>query len=276
VRTVIAQVCAEALGVPYEAVSVIHGDTDVVPEGMGSFGSRASMLAGSAVAQASEELRVRLVDIAAEHLEAAPGDLIVDGDRVVARGSPSVGVPLGELVQAAGAGELSEAARFDSPAMGFPYGLHCVALEADLETGGVEIHRYAIAYDVGRAINPRLIEGQIVGGLAQGIGGALLEELSYDESGQLVAGSFMDYLMPTAGEVPRVRVLVSEDAPSPLNPLGVKGAGEGGTAGVGAAIANALSDALGAEVRTLPLHPERVVELSGYDHEHTRGLNETG
>jgi CO/xanthine dehydrogenase Mo-binding subunit len=132
----------------------------------------------------------------------------------------------------------------------------------DLDTGAVDIHRYAVTYDVGRAINPKLVEGQIVGGVAQGLGGALLEEFAYDESGQLVTGSFMDYLMPTAGEMPDVRVEITEDAPTPLNPLGVKGAGEGGTAAAGAVIANALSDALGNEAKMLPLTPERVVELA--------------
>jgi CO/xanthine dehydrogenase Mo-binding subunit len=258
VDTVLAQVCAEALGVPYDAVTVSHGDTDLVPEGMGAFGSRASMLGGSAVAIASEALRKRLIDAAAERLEASPDDLTIAGDRVIARGSPAVGVPLVELAD----GAPEEEARFESPDMSFPYGLHCVALEADVETGALDIHRYAIAYDVGRAINPQLVHGQIVGGMAQGIGGALFEELAYDASGQLVSGSFMDYLLPTAGEVPEVRVLITEDAPTPLNPLGVKGAGEGGTAAAGAVIANAVSDALGAEATVLPLTPERVVDLA--------------
>jgi carbon-monoxide dehydrogenase large subunit len=262
VRTVLAQVCAEAMGVAYEAVTVIHGDTDVVPEGMGAFGSRASMLAGSAVAEATEALRGRLVELAAQRLEADPGDLEIVGERVVARGSRTVGVDLGELVRDAGGDELCEEARFDCPDMGFPYGVHYAAVEVDLETGAVAIERYAIGYDVGRAINPLLVEGQIVGGLAQGLGGALLEELAYDAGGQLVAGSLMDYLMPTAVEMPHARVLVTEDAPSPLNPLGVKGAGEGGTAAAGAAIANAVSDAIGAEALALPLHPERVLALA--------------
>ena len=131
-----------------------------------------------------------------------------------------------------------------------------------METGALDIHRYAVAYDVGRAVNPQLVHGQIVGGLAQGLGGAVLEELAYDASGQLVSGSFMDYLLPTAGEMPEVRVLITEDAPTPLNPLGVKGAGEGGTAAAGAVIANAVSDALGAEATVLPLTPERVVDLA--------------
>ena len=259
VETVLAQVCAESLGIAYDAVTVSHGDTDVVPEGMGAFGSRATMLGGSAVAIAAEAVRKRLVDAAAERLEASPDDLIIEGDRVIARGSPAVGVPLAELID--GAPE-EEEARFESPDMSFPYGLHLVALEADVETGALDIHRYAVAYDVGRAVNPQLVHGQIVGGLAQGLGGAVLEELAYDASGQLVSGSFMDYLLPTAGEMPEVRVLITEDAPTPLNPLGVKGAGEGGTAAAGAVIANAVSDALGAEATVLPLTPERVVDLA--------------
>jgi carbon-monoxide dehydrogenase large subunit/6-hydroxypseudooxynicotine dehydrogenase subunit gamma len=157
---------------------------------------------------------------------------------------------------------LAEEAYFTAEDMSFPYGLHCVAAEVDAETGAVRIHRYTIAYDVGRAVNPMLIEGQIAGGLAQGLGGALLEELAYDAEGQLVAGSFVDLLLPTASETPAVDILVTEDAPSPLTPLGFKGAGEGGTTAAGAAIANAVSDALGAEATALPLTPERVLELA--------------
>jgi CO/xanthine dehydrogenase Mo-binding subunit len=187
------------------------------------------------------------------------------------RGTPAAAVTLAELadgsrpVNALARGAepwLSCEAYFSAEDMSFPYGLHCAAVEVDTETGGVRIHRYAIAYDVGRAVNPVLVEGQIVGGLAQGVGGALLEELAYDAEGQLITGSFIDYLLPTAAEAPPVDVLVTEDAPSPLTPLGVKGAGEGGTTAAGAAIANAVSDALGAEVTALPLTPQRVVELA--------------
>ena len=133
----------------------------------------------------------------------------------------------------------------------------------DRETGGVTVERLFIAYDVGRAVNPMLVEGQLAGGAAQGIGGALLEEFVYDETGQPLAASFADYLMPTVAEMPPVEILVTEDAPSPLNPLGVKGAGEGGITAVGAAIANAVDDALGrpgaAVIDRLPLTPPRVL-----------------
>jgi CO/xanthine dehydrogenase Mo-binding subunit len=261
VETVLAQICAETLGVDYEDVDVAHGDTAVVPFGVGSFGSRATSIGGTAVMQAAEAVRERLLTLASERLEAAPRDLVLNGDTVYVLGSPGVRIALADLLPS-DEPWFEEAARFDCEDMSFPYGLHCAALEVDLETGAVELDRYAVAYDVGRAINPQLVDGQVVGGVAQGIGGALLEEFAYDDSGQLVSGSFMDYLLPTAMEVPPVEVLITEDAPTPLTPLGAKGAGEGGTAAVGAAIANAVSDALGADVTQLPLTPARVLALA--------------
>ncbi|MDQ6817467.1 MAG: xanthine dehydrogenase family protein molybdopterin-binding subunit [Actinomycetota bacterium] len=263
VETVLAQICADAVGVPFELVDVVHGDTDDVPIGIGSFGSRATSLGGAAVMQAAAALRERLFRLASEQLEAATDDLAIVGGAVVVRGSPGARVPLQALL--ANGSWLEEEAVFDSEHMSFPYGLHLVALEIDLDTGAVEIDRYAIAYDVGLAVNPQLVEGQVVGGAAQGIGGALLEELAYDENGQLASGSLIDYLLPTAGDVPPVDVLITQDAPTPLTPLGAKGAGEGGTAAAGAAIANAVSDALGIEVTALPLAPARMLELASRD-----------
>jgi CO/xanthine dehydrogenase Mo-binding subunit len=271
VQTVLAQICADELGVEYDRVSVHLVDTAFVRDGMGAFGSRATVLAGTAVSRAATALRGRILASAAERLEAAPSDLELAGDRVFVRGTPSAVVTLAELSERAQTGPalsrgdepgLACEAYFDSEDMSFPYGLHCAAVEVDADTGRVQIRRYVVAYDVGRAVNPALIEGQIAGGLAQGAGGALLEELAYDADGQLVAGSFMDLLLPTASEAPAVDVLLTEDAPSPLTPLGLKGAGEGGATAAGAAIANAVSDALGAEVTALPLTPQRVVELA--------------
>jgi len=271
VETVLAQICADHLGVGYDDVSVHHGDTATVPDGVGSFGSRATMLGGSAVAQAAEALRGRLLELAADHLEAASQDLVVRGGRVAVDGSERRCVTFAELFERARplaaltAGRspgLSEESYFHSPAMSFPYGMHCVAVEIDLATGDVGIARYLVTYDVGRSINPMLVEGQIVGGAAQGIGGALFEELAYDENGQLLSGSFVDYLLPTAADVVAVESVVTEDAPTPLSPLGAKGAGEGGTAAAGAAIASAVSDALGAEANALPLTPPRIVDLA--------------
>jgi carbon-monoxide dehydrogenase large subunit len=157
---------------------------------------------------------------------------------------------------------LQAEAWFQSTHMCYPYGIHCAVVRIDRETGSVAVERLFIAYDVGRAVNPMLVEGQLHGGAAQGVGGALLEEFVYDPSGQPLAASFADYLMPTASETPEMITLVTEDAPSPLNPLGVKGAGEGGITAVGAAIASAVDDALGRPgagvVDRLPLSPARV------------------
>jgi CO/xanthine dehydrogenase Mo-binding subunit len=221
--------------------------------------------------QAAESLRTRLLKLAAEALEIAPQDLALEDDRIYARGSPDRAITLAELFETSRPDralergldpQLSEESYFFCEDMSFPYGLHVAAVEVDIDTGGVRIDRYGVAYDIGRAINPMLVHGQIVGGAAQGIGGALLEHLAYDENGQLVAGSFMDYLIPTACEIPHVDVLITEDAPTQLNPLGVKGSGEAGTAAAGGALANAISDALGTEATRLPLTPERVLGLA--------------
>ena len=262
VETVLAQVCASHLGLPYERITVLHGDTETIPEGMGAFGSRATMLGGAAVMGASKALREQLLDAAAQELEAAPADLVLTPEGVSVAGAPSRMVPLSTLLKPHG-GVLKVEDRFVCDLLGFPYGIHFAAVEVDPRSGAVHVRRFAVAYDVGRVVNPMLIEGQISGGFAQGIGGTLLEEFSFDSSGQPLAASFMDYLLPTSEEVPDVDMLVTEDAPSPLNPLGVKGAGEGGTAAVGAAIGNAVSDALGVEVTRLPLSPQRVMELAG-------------
>jgi len=262
VETILAQICVSHLGLPYERVRVIHGDTALIPEGMGAFGSRATMLGGAAVMRASKQLRKRLLDAAAEELEAAPADLMLSPEGVSVVGAPARSVSLKTLLSTS-AGVIIEEHRFVCDLLGFPYGIHVAAVEVDTASGAIRIHRYAVAYDIGRCVNPVLAAGQISGGFAQGIGGALLEEFSFDANGQPMSASFMDYLLPTSEEVPDLEVLITEDAPSPLNPLGVKGAGEGGTAGVGAAIANAVSDALGSEVTRLPLSPQRVVELAG-------------
>jgi aerobic carbon-monoxide dehydrogenase large subunit len=261
VETILAQICASHIGLPYERVTVVHGDTAVIPEGMGAFGSRATMLGGAAVMLAAEEVKKKVLEAAAEDLEAAVEDLVLTGDGIAVVGAPARSVTFARLLSSRG-GVIKEENRFVCELLGFPYGIHFAAVEVDPASGGVHIHRYAIAYDIGRAVNPVLVRGQIQGGFAQGIGGALLEEFSFDATGQPLAASFMDYLLPTSEDVPDLEMLVTEDAPSPLNPLGVKGVGEGGTAAVGAAIANAVSDALGCEVTRLPLNPQRVMELA--------------
>jgi len=254
VETILAQVCATHLGMPFERIRVVHGDTAAIPEGMGAFGSRAAMMGGAAVMGAAGKLRRQVLEAAAEQLEASPDDLVLTADGVSVRGAPSRSVPLTTL---------SVEDRFVCELLGFPYGVHIAAVDVDTTTGAIHIHRYCVAYDIGRCINPMIVRGQMSGGFAQGLGGALLEEFAFDANGQPLAASFMDYLLPTAEDVPDIEMLITEDAPSPINPLGVKGAGEGGTAAVGGAIANAVADALGVEVTQLPLTPQRILELAG-------------
>jgi carbon-monoxide dehydrogenase large subunit/6-hydroxypseudooxynicotine dehydrogenase subunit gamma len=147
--------------------------------------------------------------------------------------------------------------------MNYPYGVHIAVVRVDRDTGAVVLERFFVAYDIGKAVNPTLVEGQIAGGVAQGVGGALFEEFLYDGRGEPLSVSFADYLMPTAREIPPIGVLIAEDAPSPLNPLGLKGAGEGGINAVGAAIAAAIDDALGrpGAVTQLPITPQRLREI---------------
>ena len=259
VETVIAQICADTLGVDYANVRVIHGQTDRISRGMGAFASRVTVMCGEATRLAATKLRTRALQAAAELMQTAAGSLDIVNGEIVRVGQPGPSMPLSELARTMHDG-LGAEETFNSTHMVYPYGVHVAAVRVDAETGDVAVERYVIAYDVGKAVNPKLVEGQIAGGLAQGIGGALLEEFRYDENGEPLSVTFADYLMPTAREVPEISVLVTEDAPSPLNALGLKGAGEGGTNPVGAVIASAIDDALqrpGA-VRQLPITPQRL------------------
>lgn len=263
VETVVAQICADALGVNYGTIKVIHGQTDRIARGMGAFASRVTVMCGEATRLAASKLRAQALQAAAGLMQTSADALdIVDG--VIVRSGSGTGpsMPLAELARVLPGG-LSAEDTFESTHMVYPYGVHIAAVRVDAETGGVVIERYVIAYDIGKAVNPRLVEGQIAGGLAQGIGGALLEEFLYDSNGESLSVTFADYLIPTAHEVPEFSVIVTEDAPSPLNPLGLKGAGEGGANPVGAAIASAIDDALqyhGAVTR-LPVTPQRLQTL---------------
>jgi CO/xanthine dehydrogenase Mo-binding subunit len=273
IETVLAQICSSVLDVAPEGIEVRHGQTDEFPAGMGAFASRVTVMAGSATLQAAERVRQKAFEVAAEKLEARSDDLVLEDGRVFVSGSPAgPSLTLGEIAAVLDpatsarygwAPGLRDDFWFHTDHMTYPYGLHVVLARVDPEAGGVELLRYLVAYDVGRAINPMLIEGQIAGGAAQGVGGALLEEFRYSEEGQPLATSFADYLMPTLSETPDVEAIISEDAPSPLNPLGVKGAGEGGTNAAGAAIAAAVSDAIGnlSAVTRIPISPERLREL---------------
>ena len=273
IETALAQIAADTLGVDPGIVRVVTGDTAAQPFGAGSWASRSTVVGGSAVYQAATAVRERAVQLAARMLEAAEEDLDLVGGLVTVRGDPTVRLTLAEVARAAepaggylGPGEpagLSARRRFEVSHMTYPYGAHAVVVEVDPGTGQVRVLRYLVAYEVGRAINPMLVEGQLRGGVAQGIGGALLEEFGYDDAGQPQAISFIEYRMPTAAEVPPVDLIVSQDAPAPGNPLGVMGAGEGGVNAAGAAVANAVRDALGLAggVGQLPLTPARVRAL---------------
>jgi aerobic carbon-monoxide dehydrogenase large subunit len=261
VETAMAQICADALGVDYASVRVTHGQTDRIDKGMGAFASRATVMCGEATRLAAAKLRGKALTAAAELMQTRVGELdLVNGEIVRKGGGPSM--PLGALARTLPDGLTAEDT-FESSHMVYPYGVHIAVVRVDADTGGVAIEGYTIAYDVGRAVNPMLVEGQIAGGLAQGIGGALYEEFLYDEQGEPLSVTLADYLMPTANEVPAARIIVTEDAPSPLNPLGLKGAGEGGANPVGAAIASAIDDAIGmpGAVTQLPVTPQRLKAL---------------
>jgi CO/xanthine dehydrogenase Mo-binding subunit len=260
VETAVAQICADALGVDYGNIKVIHGQTDRIDQGMGAFASRVTVMCGEATRLAATKLRAELLEVAAGLMQTKADVLDIVDEQIIRCDLPSGPVlTLAELARESPA-PLSGEATFESAHMVYPYGVHIAAVRVDVDTGGVTIERYVIAYDVGKAVNPRLVEGQIAGGLAQGIGGALFEEFLYDESGEPLSVTFADYLMPTAREIPELSILVTEDAPSPLNPLGLKGAGEGGANPVGAAIASAIDDALGrpGAVTRLPISPQRL------------------
>jgi aerobic carbon-monoxide dehydrogenase large subunit len=270
VETVIAQICADALGVDYARVRVVHGRTDRIDHGQGAFASRVTVMTGEATRLAATKVRAKAIEMAAALLQ-TPADMldVVDGE-VRRRDRPSgPSIPLGEVARhllpasrTRGEREPGLAAEgwFFTDHMNYPYGVHVAVVRVDGDTGGVTVERYLVAYDIGRAVNPMLVEGQITGGVAQGLGGALSEEFVYDDRGEPLAVTFADYLMPTVRETPTMDVIISEDAPSPLNPLGLKGAGEGGINAVGAAIAAAIDDAIGmpGAVTRLPVTPQRL------------------
>jgi carbon-monoxide dehydrogenase large subunit/6-hydroxypseudooxynicotine dehydrogenase subunit gamma len=276
-ETTLAQVCAEVLQVPLEDIVVRHGDTALMPYGGGTFASRAAVMAGSAVHEASVKLREQILRVVADHLEVGPADLELGDGRISVRGMRTRGLSMREAAALVGprrpdghpdAGRVRDRAPLEAThyhhtsheTAGFA--VHVAVVAVDTKTGLVRTRRYVLLTDVGRAINPVIVEGQLVGGVVHGLGGTFLEELVYSDDGQLLTGSFMDYLLPTSAECPEVDVTLVE-APSPSNPLGVKGVGESGTSGAGAALANAVANAIGArpEITTLPLSPRRLVAL---------------
>jgi carbon-monoxide dehydrogenase large subunit len=290
-QTAFAQVVADELGVRFEDVEVVAGDTRRMPYGVGTFASRAAVMSGSAAALTARMVRAKALRIAAEALEANPDDLeIVDGV-VRVKGAPNSSINLGtvavlsnplryafdEASRAATQFSLGDpgkppVAEDDEPGLEgrdfyspdratFANGMHAVVVETDPDTAEIKILRYAVVHDCGTIINPMIVEGQIHGGVAQGVGGALYERMAYDESGQLQNASFMDFLMPYVTEVPESIDIDHLETPSPLNPLGIKGAGEAGVIPGTAAIASAIEDAEGFPITSMPISPSELYAL---------------
>jgi aerobic carbon-monoxide dehydrogenase large subunit len=290
-QTMLGQIVADELGLPMERIRVTTGDTRRFKYAVGTFASRTAVMSGSAVAMTARKVRAKALRIAADALEASVDDLEIVGGNVQVKGSPGASVALGTVAvlsnplryafddaarlatQFAAANDPTkppidpgdepglEGTDYYSPTQStFANGMHAVIVETDPDTAEVKILRYCVVHDCGNVINPMIVEGQIHGGVAQGVGGALYERMEYDDSGQLVNASFMDFLMPYASEVPFVEIDHLE-TPSPLNPLGVKGAGEAGVIPGSAAIAAAIEDAEGFPIRAMPISPSELFAL---------------
>ncbi|MEM7802709.1 MAG: molybdopterin cofactor-binding domain-containing protein, partial [Chloroflexota bacterium] len=271
--TVFAQIVADQVGVDVTEVDVVTGDTDQFHWGAGTFASRGAVVAGNAINEAAKDVREKILKLASEHFEAAIEDLILGEGQVSVVGSPDKVIPLGQLAQMAnpmrgavkpGTEPGLESSNYFGPKYGATAnGVHAIVVEVDRDTFDVEIVKYVVVHDCGTVINPLILDGQIHGGLAQGIGNAFYEKIAYDANGQLLSGTFADYLIPTALDVPRFDMdhITTE---SPLNPLGIKGAGEAGAIPVGPLFAQAVEDAIGREdieILEIPLSPSRIWEI---------------
>ena len=292
-ETVFAQIAATELGVPIERVSVVTGDTRRFGYAVGTFASRAAVMSGNAIALACARVREKALRIAAEALEADPADLDISEGLVHVVGTPSAAIPLSTVAvlanplryafdeETAKATQFAGTASPDRPPVAegeepglegrgyyspirstFASGMHAAIVETDPLTAEIRIVRYVVVHDCGRLINPMIVEGQIHGGVAQGVGGALYERMVYDADGQLLNASFMDFLMPYATEIPHIETGHLE-TPSPLNPPGIKGAGEAGVIPVSAVIASAIEDAEGIDIDRMPISPSELFDLRG-------------
>ncbi|MGH6788804.1 MAG: xanthine dehydrogenase family protein molybdopterin-binding subunit, partial [Pseudolabrys sp.] len=267
-RTTLAQIIADELGVTPDIIKVVHGDTDRVPYGWGTFASRSLVICGGATLIAAQKVRAKLIKLASHVLEAAPGDIVLEnGAAKVACTDRSVTIAAlardaytqthrfkGEIEPG-----LTETATYDPPGT-FSNACHAAIVEVDVETGRVTIERYVVAEDAGRIINPMIADGQVHGGVAQGIGNALLEEIVYDETGNILSTTLADYLPPTAHEVPLIE-LHHRETLSTTSITKAKGLGEGGGIGAPAAIVNAINDALtpfGVAIEETPATPQRI------------------
>jgi carbon-monoxide dehydrogenase large subunit len=259
-ETVLTQIAADALDMPLSSIrGVFHGSTSTVKDGYGSYSSRSTVMGGSAILDAANALLAKIRDTAAARFGCAPDEIAIVAGREV-RGPGGKSVTLAELTS----GPLTAEGSFTSSKRTYSYGAHAAHVAVNPRTGHVELIDYVAVEDVGRIINPHTLHGQTVGAIVQGLGGVFLEHLVYSDDAQLLTGSLADYLMPTAGDFPNIRAVALELYPSPHNPLGAKGAGEGGIIPVGGVIANAVGAALGSlgvEPRELPLSPPRIWQL---------------
>jgi carbon-monoxide dehydrogenase large subunit len=272
-ETAFAQIVADRLGVDPSVVEVIHGDTGMGPEGRNTYGSRSMAVGGEALARCATKVAEKAMAIVADQLEAAVDDIELSGGKFSVRGSPDKGMTLAEVAGAAYLNlvpegmepGLEETTFYDPENFVFPFGAHACIVDVDKDTGKTKVVRYVAVDDCGRAINPLLIDGQVHGGIVHAIGQALYERVHYDEDGQLVTGTFVDYALPTAAELPSFETDRTE-TPSPVNSLGAKGVGEAGTIAASAAVTNAVIDALrplGVNYINMPLTPMRVWEAIG-------------
>jgi carbon-monoxide dehydrogenase large subunit len=267
--TTLAQIAAAELGARFDDVTVVSGDTALVPYGMGTGGSRVTANAGPAVAQTAREVRAKAARVAAEMLECAPDDIRIEDGRVHVAGLPTKSLPLGRVAHAAvkskalkplGEPGLNACTYFYPDTVTWAFGANAAAVEVDAETLAVRVLHYVATHDPGRAINPVIVEGQLQGGLVQGIGAGLMEAVVYDADGQMLTASLMDYAIPKAADVPWIDVILDEH-PSVINDLGIKGVGESGCIAPAAVIANAIEDALadlGVTVHEVPVTPARL------------------
>jgi aerobic carbon-monoxide dehydrogenase large subunit len=272
-ETAMAQICADALGAEFSKIRVTHGQTDRIAHGIGAHASRATVMTGNAVRVAALNVRAKALDMAAELLQTTPEGLDIRNGAIFLRDAPkSASISLAAVARALSPDSKILGPRdpglcadgwFRTGNMVFPYGALIAVARIDRGTAAIAVERLLLAFDIGRAVNPMLVKGQLVGGLVQGVGGALLENFRYDDAGQPLAVTFADYLLPTLHDAPDIELLLREAAPSPFNPLGIKSAGEAGIIAVGAAIASAVDDAIGrpGAIKHLPITPQQVFDL---------------
>lgn len=260
-ETALAQICGEYLSVDIDRISVLHGSTTIVPAGGGTFHSRNTVMAGNATRIAADALKQRALELGALRWNCDPADLAYDDGGVVRNGDRIGLAELAAFAETRGETLAADGTFDNEKNLSYSYGAHAALVAVDVETGVVEVKNYVLTEEIGRALNPAMVQGQAVGGLVQGLGGTFLDHMIYDEDGQLLTGSFADYLLPTSDGLPDITAIALEESPSAFNPMGFKGAGEGGIVAVAAAVGNAVSLALkphGVSITELPITPDRL------------------